>query len=552
MLLQMARPVKRTGSNNHQFNQRIPKDVLERARGRTLSIPCGGKTVSITIRPTAESVRFSLGTSDAREAKILNAEVGAHLERIWQALREASSPVSLTRRQATALSGALYRAWANEERQATLAVEWDREQKRMAPAAIEPDEEQAYFGTAAAKITEAAENSDTERLEASLGAIIDRVLLSRGIAEVDAESRALLRHVFAHALADAFKNQERNAGGDYSPDPKSERFPEWQDPKTPEKPRPQLAPKVSLKGLVEDWWREAKAAGRKPSTYDSYRHTVEAFGEFLGHDDASRVTPQDVVRFKDHRLGVVSAKTVKDNDLAGLKSVFGWAKDNFKLASNPAADVKAQAGKRQKLRNKGLTDDEGRAVLAATLTLEKGRDLPQTFAAKRWVPWLCCYTGARVGEVAQLRKEDVRKEGDWWVITITPEAGTVKTDEARRVVLHPDLVAQGFVAFVKAAKNGHLFLRPAADGDVRGPLGGVKNRLREFAREHVTDKNVAPFHGWRHRFKTKGREAGIDPRVLDAIQGHAARTAGDDYGDVTVKAMAAAMAKFPTIEIGEG
>jgi hypothetical protein len=28
---------------------------------------------------------------------------------------------------------------------------------------------------------------------------------------------------------------------------------------------------------------------------------------------------------------------------------------------------------------------------------------------------------------------------------------------------------------------------------------------------------------------------------LDAIQGHAARTAGDSYGDMTVKAMAMAM-----------
>jgi site-specific recombinase XerD len=45
-------------------------------------------------------------------------------------------------------------------------------------------------------------------------------------------------------------------------------------------------------------------------------------------------------------------------------------------------------------------------------------------------------------------------------------------------------------------------------------------------------------HGFRHRFKTIGLEAGISTRVLDAIQGHAARTAGDSYGDVTVKAMA--------------
>ena len=35
---------------------------------------------------------------------------------------------------------------------------------------------------------------------------------------------------------------------------------------------------------------------------------------------------------------------------------------------------------------------------------------------------------------------------------------------------------------------------------------------------------------------------------LDAIQGHAARTAGDSYWDVTVKAMAMAMEKVPRVE----
>jgi hypothetical protein len=38
-------------------------------------------------------------------------------------------------------------------------------------------------------------------------------------------------------------------------------------------------------------------------------------------------------------------------------------------------------------------------------------------------------------------------------------------------------------------------------------------------------------------------------RVLDAIQGHAPRNASEDYGDVTIKARAAAIAKFPIIDV---
>lgn len=39
-------------------------------------------------------------------------------------------------------------------------------------------------------------------------------------------------------------------------------------------------------------------------------------------------------------------------------------------------------------------------------------------------------------------------------------------------------------------------------------------------------------------------EAGIPPRILDAIQGQAARTVADTYGEVTLKTMAGVIAKL--------
>jgi len=145
----------------------------------------------------------------------------------------------------------------------------------------------------------------------------------------------------------------------------------------------------------------------------------------------------------------------------------------------------------------------------------------------------------------------VAREGNLCVISITPEAGTVKTNEARQVVLHDCLLKQGFMSFVEGSAEGHLFLRPTKNGDVLEPLQGLKNRLAEFARKIVSDPNVAPNHGWRHRFKTVGMEAGIPPRILDAIQGQAARSVADTYGDVTLNTIAAAIAKFPTIDLGQ-
>jgi integrase len=396
-------------------------------------------------------------------------------------------------------------------------------------------------------------SSDPLALERALGPVVMRLLLRKGIGRVTPATWEMLLVAFWQSMRDAFESRKRNADGDYSPDLKAERFPEW-NPTSASR-----GPAMSLKGLVAAWWVEAQATGRKPSTHESYRNTMAAFVEYLGHDDATRINRNDVIRFKDHRLAStnprtgqpISAKTVKDSDLSGLKTIFGWAVVNEKMLSNPAEGVTIKLGRPRRLRSKGFTKDEAAAILATAYALKQGGERSRTFAAKRWVPWLCAYTGARVGEIAQLRKQDIRCEAKHWVITITPEAGTVKTNEARDVVLHPHLVKLGFADFVKSAEPGHLFLQPSSNGDVRGPLRGLKNRLAEFARSVVLDRNVAPNHGWRHRFKTVGMEAGVAPRILDAIQGQSARTVADTYGDVTIRTQAAALSKFPRYSIGE-
>ena len=551
MLFRLVRPVRRSGSIIPQFVQRIPREVHARLVGGTLSIPLGSDVVKIRIGPTTASIRFSLRTRDPIEAKIRQASVAAHLERVWRAFREPDA-IALTQRQATALAGDVYRAWANGEgREQTTAIEWTPD--GWVPAGVTPEEEKAFFKSAVRTLNKIAETDSPAVLERTYGPLLDKLLMQKGIVRLDPDSRIVVLKAVHKALRDAFKLRKRNADGDYTPDPKANRFSEWTQPSTPSSHPSPTSQKSSLKGLVEDWWKEAKATDRKPSTYESYRNTMANFTAFLKHDDARRVTSTDVIAFKDHRLAStnprtgkrISAKTVKDSDLAGLKTIFGWAVSNGRMEANPAAGITIKLGKPQKLRSKGFTDAEASAILQAATNHLKGNEKPQTFAAKRWVPWLCAYTGARVGELAQLRKEDVRQEGMHWVIRITPEAGTVKTNEARDVVLHPHLIEQGFIRFVQDSDDGHLFLRPGKDGDVLGPLQGIKNRLAEFARAIVPDPNVAPNHGWRHRFKTIGLEAGIDHRVLDAIQGQTARSVSETYGDVTIRTIAAAMAKIP-------
>lgn len=552
MLFRLVRPVRRKHSRNPYFVQRIPADLKARLVGVELIFPLGKVTHRVVVRKGATDIRFSLRTSEPSEAKRRHAECAAFMERVFAAHR-AMLPVSLDNRQATALAKRIYDGWADERRETTFAVDVmpDVSVRR---ANLTPEDEMAVWEAMGQYIAE-LEDADDVKLEATIGPIISRVLLSEGIAEVDEASRARLIFHFRNALKDAVTLRERQARGDYSPDANAQRFPEW-EPNAKPAATPSARPRASLKGLVESWWKEAQATGRKPSTYRSYRDAVAKLSAFLKHDDASRVTKQDVIAFKDYRLASVdprtkrpiSPKTVKDSDLSGLKTIFEWAVNNDKLSANPADGVKIKLGKTKKLRSRGFTDEEALSILRASLAYSAKRGDANFERAVRWVPWLCAYTGARVGEMAQLRKQDVRKVGEHWVLRITPEAGTVKTNEARDVVLHPHLIEQGFIKFVESAAGGYLFVNGKSAEEARGSIKGTTNRLASFARTVVHDRNVPPNHGWRHRFKSVGLEAGIDSRILDAIEGHAPRTAGEGYGDVSIKAQAAAIAKLPRYE----
>jgi integrase len=78
---------------------------------------------------------------------------------------------------------------------------------------------------------------------------------------------------------------------------------------------------------------------------------------------------------------------------------------NGKMAEKAGLERDYSDGKPPRLRSKGFSDRERKAILAAALAHKPGKEHPRTGAAKAWVPWLCAFTGARVGEIGQLRKQ---------------------------------------------------------------------------------------------------------------------------------------------------
>jgi hypothetical protein len=210
-----------------------------------------------------------------------------------------------------------------------------------------------------------------------LGSLVDQLLLAKGIGSVDADTRSMLRGAFLRALRDAMEHRERNAKGDYAPDPQAQRFPEWK-PRVPtiEPPSSGSLPKQSLMGLVEDWWSEAKAAGQKRATYDNHRNSMAALVAFFKHDDAGRATTKDIVAFKAHRLATINPRNGKPISPKTEGYRPGWRQDGLWLGSikpsprnEPCYRITIKLGKPVKLRPKGFSETEAAAILSAASNL---------------------------------------------------------------------------------------------------------------------------------------------------------------------------------------
>jgi integrase len=358
-----------------------------------------------------------------------------------------------------------------------------------------------------------------------------RLTRQHGIA-ADADSIRRIAAALYGTKLKAAETLRRRAEGDYSPDTHVAEFPPivaaetsaaQTPPTTPETKR-DAAPLTSDK-LVDAWAAETQPA---PATVKKYRGTFRNLVRILGFDDVRRITADDVVRFKEARLAEGKDVGTVADDVLNAGAVFRWATKNRKVAGNPFAGMAPKVKRRGPAPRDPYSDDDAKRILTAAR---------QETGALRWLPWLLCFTGARLGELAELRRGDVRKEAGVMILDIRPtEERAGKNENMQRMIpLHPALIAEGFLDYVAelpADPAGALFPDIAASKDGTRTTNAQAQHGR-WMRDVVgiKDPKKAPAHSWRHRMEDELRKVRALPEVQDAITGrHNPRNAGAGYG----------------------
>jgi integrase len=334
----------------------------------------------------------------------------------------------------------------------------------------------------------------------------------------------------------------RRGQGDYSEDTHPKEF-----PKLERAADPSLTPWT----LFKRWVAEVKPAA---STADRWRGVFLKLEEDFPSHSAAALTTEEIRRWLRGLANPErSAGTVRGVWKVAGTTVFGWAAAQHLIPSNPFANIRVTVPRKTTVREtKAFTAEEMKTILKAAAAISQLRT--KSDAARRWGPWLCAYTGARAGEITQLRGIDVVTQDGIPAIKITPDAGTNKLRKPRTVPLHEHLLDQGFLAFAKSCGRGPLFYNedkgaPGAHEPTNPPKPRsmrARERLAAWVRElGITDPDVQPNHAWRHTFKQIGHRNDISERILDEIVGHSPLNVGRGYGTPTLNDMAAALKKFP-------
>jgi integrase len=551
------RMAKLTRSKNGDFVSRkgIPADVREAYtrlhRGdakAALRVTRPGGT--LTAPKVWEELFKRPGSISPSAARVAWAEWCAEIDTRVASLRAAARGEGqpITQRNAVALAGKWY-SWflAQHENDARLASHWAELRDYLIWDVIGREAPDEYKADTDAdphwEWAKAPEVRDAIRPIIVELARPASFLASAGIS-LDDNAYKLFTNAVSDLLFSAFCVLEQRAKGDYTPDETPKQFPAFIDGAA------KRAEGLSCWALFEAWVIAAKRAG------SSVRRARGVFIELeakFSRTSASALTARDAKVWID---GLITEKrtafTVANVWLANSKSVFRWGVEQELIPANPFAGIKiTKQRKIRKRSGKTFTKKEAAIILEAS---EQIVDLKTPMVrAKRWVPLLCAYTGARAGEMTQLRGEDVKKVGEVYYATLTPSAGTIKSGQARTVPLHEHLVELGFIPFVLSRKPGPMFYKASTGTTAldplnpkRGPAVKTRERLGEWVRSlGVTDPELSPSHAWRHTFLSKARQAGIEAALRFGITGHAPKSIGETYGQPEPEELAEALKKFP-------
>ena len=278
----------------------------------------------------------------------------------------------------------------------------------------------------------------------------------------------------------------------------------------------------TLKELYKRWLRVKK---RTKSSEQACLLALETCNKALGRLPVDQLTRAHGDAFRSWLQEQPISLTTARNRFVWVKSLLVYAYRELELIpKQPWEGMEIQVSKTQTRRP--WKDQELQQLFSQPLftTYDTPKGKKSGSDAAYWVPLMALYSGARIGELSQLRTCDISLMDGIPILTITDagEGQRVKSSASvRSIPIHPELLRLGLLEYVQAIRNaGHDKLWPILRVDPERPGLTLSNWFGEYRRSIGLTERYPDFHSFRHLARTRMARSKISEKVMDSITGH--------------------------------
>lgn len=295
--------------------------------------------------------------------------------------------------------------------------------------------------------------------------------------------------------------------------------------------------------------KTAQKAWKRPdvSRAHDYDPIIPPFIALVGDKPLGSLSLADVRKFVDVTLAGVGRKMgTKKRDLDRVKALLNYAHKHLggPAVTGPLSLEMSYAEIHDSYEPFSPED------LSALFSSEEYKRNAFKKASQFWLPLLGLYTGARIDEPASMLLKDIVKEGDIWAFYMSGDdanGGGKNAYAPRWLPIHPQLIALGFLEYVRALKDeGHTRLFPDIGEAARDGFGkrattdftayrrgkGVGGHKQNPETGKWEGNNTKVFHSFRSTVSTGLAYVGVDGETSRRLVGHEAK---DVHGRVYLK-----------------
>jgi integrase len=227
-----------------------------------------------------------------------------------------------------------------------------------------------------------------------------------------------------------------------------------------------------------------------------------------------------------------------------VSAMWMWAAKQYdEVRSSPFNGLKIEIKQRARDERDPFTTEQLRRIFNAPVYVgchssqrwKVPGDRVLSDSGQYWVPLISLFSGARLGEIVQLRLADVREEYGvlyFWLDDEEDDQRLKNENSRRSIPVHPELMKLGFGDLLtrrRASGATRLFadLKIGKDGYYSSPFSKYFGRF--LVSVGAKSKKTA-FHSFRHSFEDACRDAELPVELTNALQGHGAEGMAGRYG----------------------